>query len=75
MMEAEMIPTVYPTDLFTARRNLILEAYRRLTPQQQRNVIAELAEMAACAPDKVEGSDTSLSGSLSDAGFGSGGVL
>jgi hypothetical protein len=53
-MEAEMIPTVYPTDLFTARRNLILEAYRRLTPQQQRNVIAELAEMETCDPDECD---------------------
>jgi hypothetical protein len=49
-----MIPTVYPLDLFTARRASILEAYRRLTPEQQRNVIAELAELAAADPDSVD---------------------
>jgi hypothetical protein len=53
-MEADMIPTVYPTPLFEARRNSILEAYRSLTPEQQRNVIAELAEMEACDPDKCD---------------------
>jgi hypothetical protein len=41
-----MIPTVYPYDLFTARRNSIIEAYRNLTPQQRQNVLEELADLA-----------------------------
>lgn len=57
----------YPPELLAARRSTILEAYSRLTPEQQQNVIEELAEL--------EGSDTSMSAQLDGAGFGSGGVL
>jgi hypothetical protein len=67
ILRAALHEREYPQSLLQARRACILAAYRHLTPEQQANACEELADL--------ECSDDTLSGSLRDAGFGSGGPL
>ena len=57
----------YPRRLLMARREKLLECYRHMTEEQRLEAIGEMAEM--------EGSDNTLGVQLSDAGYGSGGVM
>jgi antibiotic biosynthesis monooxygenase (ABM) superfamily enzyme len=79
----------YPCDLLTARRvwwlaqinqhnvnarlDAIAAAFVWATAEEREALIEEAAELLTLDPD--EGCNNSLSGSLNDAGFGSGGPL